>query len=72
MPFGLTNAPAAFQHLMTTLFCDLLDTTVLVYLDDILIFLENSDNHVKHCKFHETLTPYLGFNISVDGRSMEQ
>ncbi|KAM0787484.1 hypothetical protein ACM66B_003559 [Microbotryomycetes sp. NB124-2] len=35
---------------MNTLFRDLLDTTVLVYLDDILIFSENSDDHVKHVR----------------------
>ncbi|KAM0792716.1 hypothetical protein ACM66B_002494 [Microbotryomycetes sp. NB124-2] len=60
MLFGLTNAPAAFQHLMNTLFRNLLDTTtVLVYLDDILIFSENLDNHVRHCKFYKTSTLHL-------------
>lgn len=46
MPFGLTNAPAAFQHLMNSVFRDLLDTKVLVYIDDILIFTETIDEHV--------------------------
>lgn len=46
MPFGLTNAPLAFQHLMNDLFSNLLDTKVLVYLDDILVFSKDPDSHV--------------------------
>ena len=47
MPFGLTNAPATFQRLINEVLRDLLDTQVLVYLDDILIFT-NSDDQVEH------------------------
>ncbi|CEL56021.1 hypothetical protein RSOLAG1IB_02035 [Rhizoctonia solani AG-1 IB] len=51
MPFGLTNAPAAFQQFMNNLFRDLLDITVVVYLDDILIFSKDPAEHSKHvCK----------------------
>ncbi|KAF8750370.1 hypothetical protein RHS01_09469 [Rhizoctonia solani] len=45
MPFGLTNAPAAFQHFMNDLFRDLIDVTVVIYLDDILIFSEDPKKH---------------------------
>jgi hypothetical protein len=49
-PFGLTNAPAAFQHLMNDIFCDLLDVYAIIYLDNILIFSSNPEDHVMHTK----------------------
>jgi hypothetical protein len=50
MPFGLTNAPAAFQHFMNDIFRDMLDTKVMIYLDDILIFSKNQKDHEKDIK----------------------
>ena len=50
MPFGLTNAPAVFQHFMNDVFRDLLDHTVLIYLDDILIFSEDPSHHTTHVR----------------------
>jgi hypothetical protein len=47
MPFGLTNAPAAFQHFMNDIFQDMLDTKVVIYLDDILIFSKNQEDHER-------------------------
>ena len=48
MPFGLSNALAAFQHLMNSIFADLLDICILIYLDDILLYSDNSDKHEQH------------------------
>lgn len=45
MPFGLTNAPTRFQTHMQSIFSDLLDILVVIYLDDILIFLKNIEEH---------------------------
>ncbi|KAM8939366.1 gonadotropin-releasing hormone receptor [Pelodytes ibericus] len=39
MPFGLCNAPATFQHFLNNIFRDYLDVYMIVYLDDILVFL---------------------------------
>ncbi|KAF8736260.1 hypothetical protein RHS02_06346, partial [Rhizoctonia solani] len=50
MPFGLTNAPAAFQHFMNNLFRDLINVTVVIYLDNILIFLEDPKDHPTHVR----------------------
>uniref|UniRef100_A0A0W0GFH2 Reverse transcriptase domain-containing protein n=1 Tax=Moniliophthora roreri TaxID=221103 RepID=A0A0W0GFH2_MONRR len=50
IPEGLTNAPAAFQHLVNLIFTDLLDICVVIYLNDILIYSKNMDNHEKHVK----------------------
>ena len=50
MPFGLTNAPAAFQRFINDIFSDLLDISVIVYLDDVLIFSDNEEIHKEHIK----------------------
>jgi len=50
MPFGLTNAPAAFQHFVNTIFVDMLDVCVVVYLDDILIYSEDMESHQQHIR----------------------
>ena len=48
MPFGLSNAPAAFQRFMNDIFSDLLDVSVIVYLDDILIYSDDPAQHREH------------------------
>jgi hypothetical protein len=50
MPFGLTNAPATFQHFMNDIFRDMLDTKVVIYLDDILIISQNQEDHTQDVK----------------------
>ncbi|ESK81223.1 hypothetical protein Moror_14436 [Moniliophthora roreri MCA 2997] len=50
IPKGLTNTPAAFQRFVNSIFTDLLDICVVIYLNDILIYSENMDDHEKHVK----------------------
>ncbi|GJP30150.1 hypothetical protein CLOM_g22621 [Closterium sp. NIES-68] len=47
MPFGLMNAPSTFQLTMNSVFRDLLDKCVIVYLDDILIHSKTQEQHLK-------------------------
>ncbi|XP_059199197.1 uncharacterized protein LOC131979268 [Centropristis striata] len=50
MPFGLTNAPSVFQALMNDVLRDMLDIFVVLYLDDILVFSRDSEEHVQHVR----------------------
>jgi len=50
MPFGLSNTYSTFQHFINDLFSDMLDVCVVIYLDNILIYLENLDNYQKYVK----------------------
>jgi len=47
MPFGLVNAPATFLTMMNKILREFWDHGVIVYLDDILIYSENMDDHIK-------------------------
>ena len=48
MPFGFTNAPATFCNLMNDVLFDFLDSFVVVYLDDIVIYNPTLEDHVVH------------------------
>ena len=45
---GLSNAPSVFQRMMNHLFRKHLNKTVLIYLDDILIFSKTPEEHLQH------------------------
>ena len=56
MSFGLTNAPAVFMDLMNRVFKDFLDTFVIVFIDDILVYSKTEAEHEEHLhKVLETL-----------------
>ena len=44
------NAPAAFQQFVNTVFADLLDVCVIIYLDDILIYSVDKASHKEHVR----------------------
>ncbi|KAL0544270.1 hypothetical protein IC582_019383 [Cucumis melo] len=53
MSFGLTNAPPVFMDLMNMVFKDFLDTFVIVFIDDILIYFKTKAEHEEH--LHQVL-----------------
>ncbi|KAL0537123.1 hypothetical protein IC582_026093 [Cucumis melo] len=50
MSFGLTNAPAVFMDLMNRVFREFLDTFVIVFIDDILIYSKMEAEHEEHLR----------------------
>jgi hypothetical protein len=50
MSFGLTNALAYFMYLMNKVFMEYLDKFVVVFIDDILIFLKTEEEHESHLR----------------------
>ena len=50
MPFGLTNAPVAFMDLMNHVSMPMLDRSVIVFIDDILVYSKSRDLHKEHLR----------------------
>jgi hypothetical protein len=48
LPFGLCNAPSTFMHMMQDVLGEYLDVFVIVFLDDILIFSNDLEDHKHH------------------------
>ena len=50
MPFGITNAPSTFMRLMNEFLKEYIGKVLIVYLDYIMIFSQNREEHLKHIK----------------------
>ena len=50
MSFGLTNAPTAFMDLMNRVFHEYLDSFIIAFIDDILIYSKTKEEHEQHLR----------------------
>ncbi|TYK21201.1 pol protein [Cucumis melo var. makuwa] len=65
--FGLINAPAVFMDLMNRVFKDFLDSFVIVFIDDILVYSKIEAEHEEH--LHQV--SFLGHVVSGEGVSVD-
>ena len=64
MLYGLKNVVATYQRLMTKIFKPLIDRTMEVYIDDILVKNETQVEHVQHLE--ETFHLIRAYNMKLN------
>jgi hypothetical protein len=64
MSFGLMNAHAYFMYLMNKLFMEYLDKFVVVFIDDILIFLKTEEEHESHLRLVLKSSEHINYTAS--------
>ena len=50
MPFGLTNSSAAFIDLMNYVCRPMLDSSVIVFINEILVYSKTPEMHEEHLR----------------------
>jgi len=63
MPFGLKNVPSKFQKVMDNIFKPYFDW-LIIYIDDVLIFSKNIQEHFKHVNIFKNLVKHNGLVLS--------
>nr|GEW20580.1 hypothetical protein [Tanacetum cinerariifolium] len=71
MPFGLTNAPAVFMDLMNRVCNPYLDKFIIVFIDDILVYSKDEEEHEKNLKIILELLKKKRFGVYVDLAKIE-
>jgi hypothetical protein len=56
MPFGMTNTPASFQNMIIIIFKDMIDLSIIIYIDDILIYSQTKEEHEKLVKRYSVIS----------------
>ena len=64
MPFGLKNSPSEFQNIMNEIF-NPFSSFAIVYIDDVLIFLESLNQHKKHLRAFLQTVKLNGLVVSI-------
>ncbi|GJY42379.1 putative reverse transcriptase domain-containing protein [Tanacetum coccineum] len=71
MPFGLTNTPVVFMDLMNRVCKPYLDKFVTVFINDILVYSKDEEEHGKHLKIIFELLKKERFGVHVDPAKIE-
>ncbi|GKC39858.1 putative reverse transcriptase domain-containing protein, partial [Tanacetum coccineum] len=71
MPFGLTNAPVVFMDLMNRVCKPYLDKFIIVFIDDILVYSKDEEEHGKHLKIVLELLKKEIFGVHVNPPKIE-
>ena len=66
MPFGLTNAPASFQREMNRILMPLIGKCLFVYMDDILVYSPNFEQHLADLEKVFSILRKFKFSINIE------
>ena len=66
MPFGLANAPSTFQHFVNDVLRPYLDVFCTAYIDDILVYSDNLQEHKKHVRLVLEALKEAGLQLDID------
>ena len=66
LPFGLKNAPSIFQRAIDDVLREQIGKSCLVYIDDVIIYSKNEDDHITHIDWVLTRLLEANMRVSVD------